>query len=333
MLRFTIKRLLSAIGVLLFLTVVMFLLAKVTPIDPVHAMLGANASPEVVAKERARLGYDRSLPVQYFSYLGGLLHGDLQMSLRTRNPVTKDLASFLPATIELIAFGLLLAVVLGTVLGIAAAGRRRGSGVLRGVLVAGASTPTFLLALVGILIFFSRLGWLPATGRTSLFDAPTGPTGLLTVDGLIHGRFDVVSDALRHLILPGVCVALGPAVAIARVLRSSLISTLRSDHVRTARAKGLRESQVLFRHALRNSSGPALSMGGLQVGLMFSGVIVVETVFAWPGVGLYIVQGIPRADFPAISAVTLVLGVLYVVVNSLVDVLQAAADPRIAGSR
>jgi peptide/nickel transport system permease protein len=295
-------------------------------------MLGANSSPQLIAQERARLGYDRPVLVQYLSYVGGLLHGDLQTSLRTRNPVSQDLASFLPASLELIAFALVLAAVVGTLLGIATAARWPGSGALRFVLVSAASAPTFLLALVGILVFFSQLGWLPATGRTSVLDAPSGPTGSLVIDGLVHGRPDVMSDALQHLVLPGICVALGPAIAIARVLRSSLVNTMRSDHVRTARAKGLREVRVLFRHGLRNSAGPALSMGGVQVGLMFAAVVVVETIFAWPGVGLYIAQGIPRADFPAVSAVTIVLGVLYVVVNSVVDVLHAVADPRLSAS-
>src|SRR5581483_4624317 len=147
---------------------------------------------------------------------------------------------------------------------------------------------------------------------------------------LLHGRFDVVVDALKHLVLPGLCIAIGPAMAISRVLRSSLVDTMRTDYVRTARSKGLQEPAVVLRHALRNSLGPALSMTGLQVGLMFAGVVVIEQIFAWPGIGLYTVQSIPRTDFPAIAGVTLVLGAAYVVVNALVDVLQAVADPRIA---
>jgi peptide/nickel transport system permease protein len=161
-------------------------------------------------------------------------------------------------------------------------------------------------------------------------NVPDGPTGLLTVDGLLHGRIDVVTDALRHLVLPGLCVAIGPAMSIGRVLRSSLISTMRTDYVRTARAKGLRESVVMLRHAVRNSLGPALSMTGLQLGLMSAGVVVLEQVFAWPGIGLYTIQSIPRTDFPAIAGVTLVLGAGYVIVNAVIDMLQVAADPRIA---
>ncbi|MCW2620937.1 MAG: ABC-type dipeptide/oligopeptide/nickel transport system, permease component [Frankiales bacterium] len=330
MLHFVLKRLVAMIAVLLFLTAFVFVLQKNTPIDGVRAKLGANASQQLVDAEKHRLGLDDPVAVQYVHYVGDLTRGDFQDSLRTRKPVSEDLATYLPASLELVIAALLLAVVLGTALGIGAAARWRGAGLLRLVLVTGASAPVFLLALVGILVFYRQLGWLPATGRSTFFDAPTGPTGLLTFDSLVHGRFDVFTDALKHLVMPAVCLALGPAVAIARTLRSSLLTNLAADHARTARAKGLRDTQVLLRHSLRNSAGPVLSMTGLQVGLMFAAVVVLEQVFAWPGIGLYVVQSIPRADFPAIAGVTLVLGALYVVVNGLVDVLQAAADPRIA---
>jgi peptide/nickel transport system permease protein len=332
MLRFVLKRLAAAVAVMLFLTLVVFFLQKMTPIDPVHAKLGANASASALAAENHRLGYDKPVVTQYLHYVGGLLHGDMQDSLRTRRPVTTDLATFFPATLELAAFGLLFAVVAGVLLGVLSAVKWKGAAVLRVIMASSASAPVFLVALLGILVFYRTLGWLPATGRTSLLNAPTGPTGLLTVDGLLNGRPDVTVDALRHLVLPAIAIGIGPAVSIARVLRSSIVGTMRGDFVRTARAKGLTEGRILRKHALRNSAGPALSMGGLQVGLMLAGLVVVESIFAWPGMGLYIVQSIPRADFPAIAGVTLVLGGIYVIVNAIVDLLQAAADPRIAVS-
>jgi peptide/nickel transport system permease protein len=193
-----------------------------------------------------------------------------------------------------------------------------------------ASAPSFLLALLGILVLSGRLHWLPATGDTGYSNAPTGPTGLVVLDGLLHGQPAVMWDGLVHLILPAICIAFGPAVSIGRVLQGSLESTLRSDFVRTARAKGLGERTVVVRHALRNSVTAALSMTGLQLGLMLAGVVVIETVFAWPGIGLYVDQSIPSADFPAIAGVTLVLGVIYVLINTVVDILQAVADPRIS---
>ena len=327
--KFFAGRLAGMIVVLLVLAFVVFCLQRYTPADPVRVKLGANAQPQIVKAERHRLGYDQPLFVQYVDYVKGLAHGDLQDSLRTRNPVTTDLGNYVPATLELTMVALGMALVLGTLLGIASAARVRGSGGLRVIMVAGSSAPVFLLALLGLLLFYRRLGWLPATGRTKFLEPPTGPTKLLTVDSLVHGRFDVFTDAVRHLLLPAFCIAIGPAVAIGRVLRSSIVNSLRSDYVRTARAKGLSERTVLFRHTLRNSAGAALSMTGLQVGLMFAGVVVIESIFAWPGIGFYTVQAIPRLDFPAIAGVTLFLGAVYVVVNTIVDILQGVADPRL----
>jgi peptide/nickel transport system permease protein len=192
-----------------------------------------------------------------------------------------------------------------------------------------ASAPVFLLALVAILVFSGDLHWLPGTGDTGYTNAPTGPTGMIVLDGLLHGQPAIAWDGVRHLILPALVVALGPAVSIGRVLRGSLDSAMVSDFARTARAKGLKERTVVVRHALRNSASAALSMTGLQVGLMFAGVVVVESIFAWPGIGLYVDQSIPEADFPAIAGVTLILGIGYVVINAVVDVLQAVIDPRV----
>jgi peptide/nickel transport system permease protein len=327
-----VRRLAAMVVILLVLSASIFFLQKLSRTDPVHAYLGANASKEAIARESKILGYDRPLAVQYAHYVRGAVTGDLGVSLRTRRPVATDLANYLPATVELTIFGMSLAVILGGLLGLASAGRWRGSGVLRFVLVAGASAPAFLLALLGILLFYNRLHWLPATGSTGYTNAPTGPTGILVIDTIVHGQWSMAGDAWRHLLLPGICIALGPAVSIGRVLRTSLVSNMRSDFVRTARSKGLTERAVLFRHALRNSLGAALSMTGLQAGLMFAGVVVIETVFAWPGIGLYTSQSIPAADFPAIGGVTLVLGVGYVVINTVVDILQAIADPRVAFS-
>lgn len=329
MIKFVLGRLASMVVVLLVLAFVILALQRYTPADPVRAKLGANAPKELVEAERARLGYDQPLPSQYVNYVGDLVSGDLQESLRTRRPVAQDLGEFVPATLELAAVSLGLSALLGGLLGIASAGRFRGAGVLRVVMVSGAALPTFLVALLGLLLFYRRLGWLPSSGRISREYAVDGPTGFLLVDTLVAGNLPAFGNAVRHLVLPAVCVAIGPAVAIGRVLRGGIVSSLGSDYVRTARSKGLRERSVLVRHTLRNSIGPALSMTGLQVGLMFAGVVVVESIFAWPGIGLYTVQSIPRLDFPAIAGVTLVLGTVFVVVNTLVDIAQAVADPRV----
>jgi peptide/nickel transport system permease protein len=282
-----------------------------------------------VATERKVLGLDEPVVDQFWHYLTGVAHGNFGVSYRTRDPVSQDLGQYLPATIELASYALLFAVVLGLALGVASAASWRGYRLLKVVMVSGASAPIFLLALLGILVFYAHLGWLPATGQTSYANPPTGPTGLLTVDALLHGDFGVLVDAWWHLLLPAFCLSVVPAVSIGRVLRGSLVAVLRQDYVRTARAKGLRERAVLLRHALRNSVGPALAMTGLQAGLLLAGDVVVEEIFAWPGVGNYIAQGLPVGDFPAISGVTIVFGVGYVIVNAVVDVLQRLADPRV----
>ena len=323
------KRLASMVLVIIVLTAVVFLLQRLSHTDPVHAYLGANASPAAIAAERHTLGYDRPLVAQYITYVGHLFEGNFGVSLRTRRPVGTDLSTYLPATLELAVAALVLALALGTVLGLAATGRWRGAGLFRVVLVSGASIPSFLLGLVLVLLLSDKVHWFPAIGDTGYNNAPTTPTGVMLIDTLLHGRIAMFSDALHHLVLPALCVALGPAVSIGRVLRSSLETAMASDFVRTARAKGLKERTVLFRHALRNSLSAALSMTGLQVGLMFAGVVVVETIFAWPGIGLYTDQSIPPADFPAIAGVTVVLGIVYVVINTIVDILQAVVDPRI----
>ena len=328
MARFTLTRLASLVGILLGLSVVVFLLQAVVPADPVRAMVGASATPQIVEAKRHELGLDRPLPAQYAQFLSRAVRGDLQMSLHTRRPVRTDIAAFLPATLELAATALAMAIVLGGALGLLTA-RGRGTS-LRVGLVASASVPAFLLALLLLIVFYAQLRWFPGSGRISAdLEAPTGPTGLLTVDGLLAGRLDVVRDALAHLALPALCLALGPAVALGRTLRSSLQTVLGADHIRTARAKGLTERGVLLRHGVRPALNAPLTMTGLQVGMLLSGVVVIESIFAWPGLGLYTARAITSVDFPAIVGVTLVMGAVYVIVNALVDVAQVAADPRL----
>jgi peptide/nickel transport system permease protein len=328
MARFALTRLVSLVGILLGLSVVVFLLQAVVPADPVRAMVGASATPEIVEAKRHELGLDQPLPAQYTQFLSRAVRGDLQMSLHTRRPVRTDIAAFLPATLELAAAALALAVVLGGALGLLTA--HGGGASLRVGLVASASVPAFLLALLLLVVFYAQLRWVPGSGRISAeLDAPTGPTGLLTIDGLLAGRLDVVRDALAHLALPALCLALGPAVALGRTLRSSLHTVLGSDHIRTARAKGLTERGVLVRHGVRPALNAPLTMTGLQVGMLLAGVVVIESIFAWPGLGLYTARAITSVDFPAIVGVTLVIGAVYVIVNALVDLAQIAADPRL----
>jgi peptide/nickel transport system permease protein len=302
MTRLILRRLASMVAVLLVLVAMEFFLQQLSPVDPVRVLLGPQASASTQAEFAHRLGLDRPLPVQYARYLAGVTRGDFGTSVRTRTSVSSDLATAVPATVELIGFAILLA---------------------------GASAPPFLLALLGILVLSNQLGWFPGTGRTSVRDAPTGPTGMLVLDSLLDGRVDVAWDAIQHLVLPATCIALISAVAVGRVLRSSLIDSLGANYSRTAYSKGLTKRQVLLRHSFRNSVGPALSMAGLQLGVIFASDIVVEPIFGWPGMGSYLAQSIPANDFPAISAVTIILGAAYVMTNTAVDIAQVVADPRI----
>ena len=329
MFRFFAVRVLGALGVLLALVTVIFILQTAVPGDPVRASVGVNASEEVVEAERQRLGLDEPLPTQYASYLGQAVQGNFGESLRTGRDVRTDIVAFLPATLELAAVAILLAGVGGLLIGVLSVVSSRFAAPARLLFVAGASVPSFLLALILVYVFYFKLSWLPLSGRTSISAAPDGPTGLLLVDSLVNGRIDVFVDAIRHLILPATALALVPAVAIGRVLRSSLIEVYRADYIRTLHAKGLTPRRVLWSHAIRNALSAPLTMAGLQLGLLLGGVVIVEAIFAWPGIGLYLNQSIQFGDLRAIAGVTLVVGAGYVLVNTLVDLAQAAADPRI----
>lgn len=327
--RYLVGRLAGVLVVVLALVTIVFAARTLIPSDPVRAQVGANASAETVARARERLGLNDPLPAQYVTYLSDAVRGNLGESVRTGRPVQRDIREFLPASIELAIASMMLAIIGGLLIGIMGASTGRGSGVIRTLFVAGAAAPSFLLALVLIYVFYFRLQWLPPSGRIEVPDAPIGPTGLFVLDGLAVGRVDVVIDALRHLILPAVSLALVPAVAIGRVLRSSLLEVYKSDYIRTAHAKGISPRRVLYRHALRNALSAPLSMTGLQLGLLLGGVVVVETVFAWPGIGLYMNNSIQSGDVTAIAGVTLVVGISYVLTNMVVDVTQGLADPRI----
>ena len=321
-------RLLGTIPVLLSLVLLVLVLQHISPYDPARALAGERAPDNVVQRFRDELRLDEPLPIQYIHYLGRTVRGDLGKSAISGRPVTSDLARHLPATLELVIAASIIAIILGVALAMISVRPGWGPKLARAVMIGGASVPVFLAAFAGLLIFYRRLGWLPLTGRSSISSVPDGPTGFYVFDGLVRGRLDVVADALHHLVLPASVLAIGPAVAIGRVLRSGLYHALRSDYVRTARSKGLSEAAVVRRHALRNSSIAALSMGGMQIAAMFGIGIVIEVIFAWPGLGTYLERAISRGDFTSIGAVTLVLGVVYVLANAVVDVLQLLVDPR-----
>lgn len=323
------QRIVGMVVVLLLLTLAVFVIQAKLPADPVAATLGGGASQQLIEQTRHKLGYDKPLWVQYERFLERLTHGNLGTSLRTRSSVAGDIAHFAPATAELAIASAIWIFLFSLVLGIWSALRRYGSGVARMVMLALASAPSFFLAILFILLFYSHLHWLPASGESTNLQPIGKITGLLLIDALLRGNVHIAWDALTHLILPSLVIALGPAISIARVMRGSVMDTMRLDHIRTARSKGLSEVRVILKHALRNSLTPVLAMTGLQVGLLLTGVVVVETVFAWPGLGLYTANALQFDDFPAVMGITLVFGVVYVVVNAIVDILQLIADPRL----
>ena len=329
MTKFFLSRIAGLLIVLLAMTAVVFALRQVIPSDPARAAVGVNAPAEVVEAKRQELGLNDPVISQYGRYLRQLAQGDLGESTRTLRPVRSDIGDRLPASLELVAMAVLLAALLGPGLALLEALVPR-PGPLRYLLAGGASAPIFLTGLLLLYVFWFKLKLAPGGGRTLYADAPTGPTGLVTVDALLDGRWLVAWDSIQHLFLPGLTLALPMSVAVGRSLRSSLQSVMSQDYVRTARSKGLPERDVLRRHALRNASTGPLAMAGLQVGLLFANLLIVERIFSWPGLGAYTVQALGGDDLTAVLGVALVFGAAYIVVNTLVDLAQAWADPRVA---
>jgi peptide/nickel transport system permease protein len=330
--RFLARRLVFAVFVLWGVSLVTFFLARVAPGDPARLIAGPHANPAAVANVRALYGLDQPLVAQYVRYLGDLLHGDFGTSFLTHRPVAADLAAFVPASLELSAFALVIGSALGVLLGIVTTLRRGGATDAVGRLVAsiGLSIPAFWLAMILQLVVYSRLQLLPFGGRLDTgMAAPPTITGFLTVDSLLAAQPATFVASVRHLVLPVTTLALAEIGLMARVVRTSLIETLGEDYVRTARAKGARERRVVTHHALRNALLPAVTILGLEAAVLAGGVFLVETVFAWPGVGRYAYDAIRASDYNAIMGVTVVIAVGYVVINLLVDVSYVYLDPRI----
>lgn len=321
-------RFLGAVVVVLALVFAVFVFQKVSPVTPIRAILGADASRAAVALERHRLGLDRPFLSQFASYLHGLLSLNLGTSYRTHQPVRANLGQALPATIELTLATLGVGVVGGVVLGAVWAFSPRGGKVVRGGFFAFAAVPSFILAMLGILLFARDLHWLPSSGMGGGGGA-TGPTGMPVLDDLLHLHVPAAWNAFRHLIIPALAGGLAVAAALGRMLRAELAKGMGHEHVRTARAKGLSERNVVVRHVVRNSVSPVLSTLGLYTGFVLAGSVVLEPLFDWPGIGNYTYQSIQSADFPAIAGFTILVGVTYVTCNLLVDIVQGLLDPRV----
>lgn len=311
-----------------------FIVAHTVPTDPIVSNLGQIASqrPEIVKAFREKWGLDRPLHEQYLTFVRNLARGEFGTSINTRRAITKDLALFLPATVELATAAVVFALLIGLPLGIFAAVRRDGpiDHLARMVSLIGVSIPIFWLATVSLVLFYATLHWTVGPGRLGpQVEPPDYVTGLFTIDSLLDGDFETLRDAVSHLILPGLVLASSIMGLITRITRSSMLEVLSQDYTRTARAKGVREAVVVARHALRNALIPTVTVLGLAYGGLLSGAVMTETIFAWPGLGRYAFQSVRTNDFPAIMAVTFVIGIVYVVVNLFVDLLYGWLDPRI----
>lgn len=330
--RLILRRLAFMLFVLWGVTLVTFFLSRVVPGDPARLLAGPKASPLDVAHIRQIYGLDRPLIAQYGRYMADLAHGNLGFSFVTRRPVTTDIATFLPATLELAGYALVVGLILGVLLG-GVAGFNRGTALDDGsrlTAIGGLSLPAFWLALLLQLLFHTRLGWLPLGGRLDAgVAAPPHITGLITIDSLLTLHLAAFGNAVRHLVLPVATLAAGVYGLMTRIIRTSVLDVLGEDYVRTARAKGLTRWRVVRRHVFRNALLPAVTVLGLEFGLLAAGVFVVESVFQWPGLGDYAFAAIQASDYSATLGATLIIAAVYVFTNLLVDLAYLYLDPRI----
>lgn len=328
-----IRRFLGVIPVIIGMTLLTFVISHIIPSDPARLMAGPRASAEVIDKYREDYGLNLPLWQQYLNYMAGVIRFDFGESFATRRPVAQDLANHFPATMELTLAALIFAVAGGVGAGIISAVKQDSwvDQITRFIAVSGISMPVFWFGLLAQLLFYQRLDWFPFGGRISN-DAvmPATVTGMLIVDSLLAGNWKTFFDALHHLILPAIILGFEPLAVLARISRTALVEAMREPYITTARSKGLAERVVYFIHALRNALLPIVTMIGLLVGYLLGGAVLVEVVFAWPGMGRYAARAILSSDYNGVMGVTLVIAVVYFFVNLFVDLLYAKLDPRIS---
>ena len=331
MLKYTLKRLLMAIPVIWGILTLVFVLMRVFSANPAYLLLGQRASADRVAELTAYLGLDQPIWKQYIIYLGQVIHGDLGTSLFSSQPVMKELLGFLPATIELALFAVIIASIIGVTLGVICAVKQ--NSVLDrfcqvGGLI-GISLPRFWLGLMLIIAFAVNLKWLPVSGRFDFMAQPKSVTGFMILDSLITRDWKALGSTFRYLMLPGITIAITSVGTIMRYTRSVMLETIRQDYIRTARAKGLRESTVVVRHALKNALIPIVTVIGMELSGLLGGSVLAETIFAWPGIGKYVVDGINNSDYAVVQGGCMLVAVISVFMNLIVDLLYGALDPRI----
>ncbi|MGM0834734.1 MAG: ABC transporter permease [Bacillota bacterium] len=331
MFAYIIRRILMLIPVLIGMTLVVFSIIHAIPGNPAQIILGQRATKEAMAELTSKLGLDQPLYIQYFSYIKGLLTGDLGESIKTKTAISEEIWPYLAATIELSIVALIIAIIIGVNAGIISAWFQNSWFDYTAMVLAliGVSMPIFWLGLMEQWGFAIVLEWLPTAGRENVRDPVNAITNLYLIDTLLNGRIDQFWDVVRHLILPGFALATIPMAIIARITRSSMLEVMRSDFIRTARAKGLRMFWVIYKHSLKNAVIPVITVIGLQTGLLLGGAILTETIFSWPGIGRYIFDAINYRDYPVIQSGILVVATFFVFINLIVDLLYAVIDPRI----
>jgi peptide/nickel transport system permease protein len=329
---YILRRLLLLIPVLIGVTFITFSLSHMTG-DPAAAWITDKTPPARYAIIAAQHHLNDPLPMQYLYYVNDLLHLDLGLSASEGGrPVIEALKDYFPATLELTVSAMILTLLIGIPIGIISAIKkdRIEDHIVRIFSLCGVSIPIFWFALILQYVFYLQLGWLPLGGRLSiLMSAPPRVTGLYTVDSLLAGQYDVFVQAVIHLILPAFCLAYTSLALISRLTRSSMLEVMTQDYIRTARAKGLSERAVVWKHALRNALIPTATMAGLAFGTLLTGAVLTETIFMWPGIGRYSVRAISSNDFASIMGFTMIVVVVFVLMNLLVDILYAYLDPRV----
>ena len=332
MLAYIIRRILILIPTLLGVSVIVFLMLHITPGDPAELLLGERSTVESLKAMREHLGLDKPLYVQYGMFLERLLQGDLGETIWTRQKVWIEVKQRFPATIELSVAAMTISCLLGMFFGIVSATKQYSIFdylSMLGALV-GVSMPIFWLGLVLMLIFSLHLGWLPVSGRLTIGVDLDTITNFYILDAILTRNGVALRDALRHIILPAVTLSTIPMAIVARMTRSSMLDVLRQDYIKTAKAKGLSQSKVIFKHALRNALIPVVTTIGLQFGILLGGAILTETIFAWPGVGKWMYDAVSQRDYMVIQGGTLFIATIFVVINLVEDVLYAVINPRIS---
>ena len=334
MLRYVLSRLGLAIVMALLSTLVIFLIANTVPGDPVLSQLGdlAASNKEFVAEWRAKWGLDLPLWQRYLIFLRELAHGDLGISISSQRPVLQDIRDFAPATLELASIAFLLSLVVGIPLGILAAVRRDSwiDHTARLISLIGVSSPTFWLAFIMLAVFYGGLQIAPGPGRMDTIALPPhAVTGLYLIDSALAGDWEAFRDAGAHLILPSIVLAAATLGLITRTTRASMLESMQQDYVRVARAKGLRASRIVIGHVLPNALIPVVTLGGLAYANLLTGAVLTETIFSWPGLGRYTFRSAVTLDFPAIMGITLVVAIVYLLINLLIDISYALLDPRV----